>query len=49
MSTNPKITALIITYNEEKNIGNILDSLDFVYEIIVIDSFSTEKLLTSHY
>ncbi len=43
MSKNHKISALIITYNEEKNITNIIDSLDFVDEIIVVDSFSTDK------
>jgi glycosyltransferase involved in cell wall biosynthesis len=42
---NPvKISAVIITYNEEKNIGRCLDSVRAVTdEIIVVDSFSTDK------
>jgi len=40
----PKISAVIITFNEEKNIGRCLDSLvDIADEIIVVDSFSTDK------
>ena len=39
-----KISAVIITFNEEKNIGRCLDSLTgIVDEIVVIDSFSTDK------
>ena len=39
-----KISAVIITYNEEINIGRCLDSLiDTMDEVIVIDSFSTDK------
>ena len=39
-----KISAVIITYNEEINIGRCLDSLtETMDEIIVIDSFSTDK------
>jgi glycosyltransferase involved in cell wall biosynthesis len=38
------ISAVIITYNEEKNIGRCLDSLKGVAdEVIVVDSFSTDK------
>lgn len=37
------ISGLIITYNEEKNIQDILESFDFCDEIIVVDSFSTDK------
>lgn len=40
-----KISGLIITYNEEKNIGEVLKSFDFCDEIIIIDSFSTDKTL----
>ena len=40
----PLISAVIITLNEEKNIGKCLDSLKTVAdEIIVIDSFSTDQ------
>jgi len=39
-----KLSAVIITYNEEKNIARCLDSLQGVAdEIIVIDSHSTDK------
>ena len=40
----PLISAVIITLNEEKNIGKCLDSLKAVAdEIIVVDSFSTDQ------
>ena len=39
-----KISAVIITFNEEKNIKKCLDSLtDIADEIVVVDSFSTDK------
>ena len=38
-----KITAIIPTFNEESNIQQALDAVNFVDEIIVIDSFSTDK------
>lgn len=38
----PKISALIITYNEMGYIERCLDSVSFADEIIVIDSFSTD-------
>jgi glycosyltransferase involved in cell wall biosynthesis len=39
-----KISAVIITYNEEKNIGRCIDSLRPVAdEIVVIDSYSTDR------
>ncbi|MBX9852139.1 MAG: glycosyltransferase family 2 protein [Cytophagaceae bacterium] len=39
-----KISGVIITYNEEKNIGRCLDSIKGVVdEIIVVDSFSNDK------
>jgi len=37
------ISATIITLNEEKNIGDCLASLDFVDEIIVLDSGSSDQ------
>lgn len=40
----PQISAVIITFNEEKNIGRCIDSLILVAdEILVIDSFSTDR------
>ena len=44
MGKSIKISAVIITFNEEKNIGRCLDSLNGVAdEIVVVDSFSTDK------
>lgn len=37
------ISGLIITQNEEKNIQEVLECFDFCDEIIVVDSFSTDK------
>ena len=38
-----KITAIIPTFNEEERIKNSLKSAEFADEIIVIDSYSTDK------
>ena len=38
----PKISAIITTFNEEKNIENCLNSIQWADEILVIDSFSTD-------
>lgn len=38
-----KISAIVITLNEEKNIGACLASLNFVDEIVVVDSGSTDR------
>ena len=44
MSKSVKISAVVITLNEEKNIGRCLDSLKPVAdEIVVVDSFSTDQ------
>src|ERR1700740_1406653 len=44
MEKNIKLSAVIITFNEERNIGRCLDSLkEIADEIIVVDSFSTDK------
>ncbi|WP_452220324.1 glycosyltransferase family 2 protein [Lacinutrix salivirga] len=37
------ISALAITYNEEINIESYIESLSFADEIIIVDSFSTDK------
>jgi glycosyltransferase involved in cell wall biosynthesis len=37
------LTALVITFNEEQNIKNVLDNLAFADEIIIVDSFSSDK------
>ncbi|MBK5210579.1 MAG: glycosyltransferase family 2 protein, partial [Flavobacteriaceae bacterium] len=43
MKNTPKITALLITFNEEKFIRDYILSVDFVDELIIVDSFSTDK------
>lgn len=44
MANPVKISAVIITFNEERHIGRCLDSVAQVAdEIIVVDSFSTDK------
>ena len=40
-----KISALLITYNEEKNIKRFLEDADYADEIIIVDSFSTDRTL----
>jgi glycosyltransferase involved in cell wall biosynthesis len=39
----PRISVVIITFNEEKNIRDCLESISWVDEIIVVDSFSTDR------
>lgn len=39
----PKISGLIIAFNEEKNIREVIANLNFCEEVIIIDSFSTDK------
>ena len=44
MATNVKISGVVITFNEEKNIARCIRSLtDICDEIIVVDSFSTDQ------
>ena len=38
-----KISGLVITLNEEQNIQSIINNLDFVDEIIIIDSYSSDR------
>lgn len=37
-----KISGLVISYNEERNIAQVLGCMDFCDEILVIDSYSTD-------
>lgn len=37
------LSALIITFNEQKHIQEVIEDIDFADEIIVIDSYSTDK------
>lgn len=39
----PKISALVTTFNEERHIGECLESLDWCDEVLVVDSFSTDR------
>jgi glycosyltransferase involved in cell wall biosynthesis len=39
----PKLTAVIITFNEEKNICRCLESVRWMDELVVVDSFSTDR------
>ncbi|HMB52532.1 MAG TPA: glycosyltransferase family 2 protein [Thermoanaerobaculia bacterium] len=39
----PAISAIVTTYNEEQNIGECVESLLWCDEILVVDSFSTDK------
>jgi len=43
MSMPPKISAIIPVFNEEGNIGEVIESCSFADEIIVVDSFSTDR------
>lgn len=45
MMLKEKISGLIITFNEEKNIQEVLDCFRFCDEIIIVDSFSTDQTL----
>ena len=45
-----KLTVIIIAKNEEKNIGDCLDSISWADEIILVDDYSddnTEKIIKS--
>ncbi|HEY1250186.1 MAG TPA: glycosyltransferase family 2 protein [Thermoanaerobaculia bacterium] len=41
----PRLTAIITTFNEEVNIQACLESLGFADEILLVDSFSTDRTL----
>jgi len=45
MASRDSISLVIITFNEEKNIKACLETAKWVDEIIVVDSFSTDKTL----
>ncbi|MBN9338401.1 MAG: glycosyltransferase, partial [Chryseobacterium sp.] len=38
-----EVSGLIITYNEQNNIREVIECFDFCDEIIVVDSFSTDQ------
>jgi len=39
----PEIAAIVVCFNEEENIGACLESLQWCDEIVVVDSFSTDR------
>ena len=41
--TRPRLTALVTSFNEEPNIQECLESLRFADEILLVDSFSTDR------
>ena len=43
INNEQKLSVLIITLNEERYIKSLLEDIDFADEIIVIDSYSTDK------
>ena len=45
MELKEKISGLIISFNEEKNIQEILDGFSICDEIIVVDSFSSDQTI----
>ncbi len=42
-TTSHSISALLITFNEERNIDEVLENLSFADEIVVVDSYSTDR------
>jgi hypothetical protein len=42
-SVNASVTPLVLTYNEEPNIGRTLESLRWAERVVVLDSGSTDK------
>jgi glycosyltransferase involved in cell wall biosynthesis len=43
LNKEEKISVTVVTYNEEKNIDRCLKSVNWADEIIVVDSFSTDR------
>src|SRR3990172_9037970 len=39
----PTVSAIVVCFNEEKNIRDCLESLRWCDEIVVVDSFSTDR------
>jgi glycosyltransferase involved in cell wall biosynthesis len=42
-ASKPGVSAIVVCYNEEDNIGRCLSSLRWCDEIVVVDSFSTDR------
>ncbi|MEM1247432.1 MAG: glycosyltransferase family 2 protein [Acidobacteriota bacterium] len=43
LKERPKISALVTTFNEERHIGECIETLDWCDEVLVVDSFSTDR------
>ncbi len=43
MNLKPQISAYIIAYNEERNIGDAVKSVLWADEVVVVDSYSTDR------
>jgi len=39
----PRVSAVVTTFNEERNIGDCIESLLWCDEVVVVDSFSTDR------
>ncbi len=44
-SERPRVTAIVTSYNEERSISDCLESLQWCDEILLVDSFSTDRTL----
>jgi hypothetical protein len=42
-AARPGVSAIVTTFNEEKNIGACVESLQWCDEILIVDSFSTDR------
>ena len=40
---HPTVSAIVVCFNEEQNIGRCLESLTWCDEIVIVDSFSTDR------
>lgn len=45
MPIKPKITAVIVAWNEEKTLQSCVKTLDFVNELVIVDNESTDETL----
>ncbi|MEM6707094.1 MAG: glycosyltransferase family 2 protein [Acidobacteriota bacterium] len=43
LKERPKISALVTTFNEERHIGECIETLDWCDEVLIVDSFSTDR------
>lgn len=43
LNARPTVSAIVVCFNEERNIGACLESLSWCDEIVVVDSFSTDR------